>query len=282
MQLLYGKPIADEILSRLKSDISKNAEKPGLAVILIGNDEASKIYVALKEKAAAEIGMNFFLHKVAENVSEKEVTDLIEKLNSDDSVHGIIVQLPLPAGFDTEKIISSIDPQKDADGFSAQGGATSDGHKFKLQPVFPQAILRLIESSGENLENKKGVVIANSDEFGEAMTALLSQKDILAEYILSDYFQSNLGKIEVADIVVIAVGSPGLLKGETLKEGAIIIDGGITKIDSKVVGDVDFASKEAKSGYISPVPGGVGPVTIACLLENVFLAFKAQIKGKVV
>lgn len=280
MNLLCGKPIADEILGRLKSDVSKSAKKPGLAVILVGDNEASKIYVALKEKAAAEIGMNFFLHRVSENVSEKEVTSLIEKLNRDDSVHGIIVQLPLPAGFDTEKIISSIDPQKDADGFSAQGGSALGGqfeNSFKLQPVFPHAILCLIESSGEELGNKKAIVIANSDEFGKVMVSALEQKSISAEYIISGEIQRNLGKIVVTDIVVSAVGSPGLIKGKMLKEGAIIIDGGISKIDSKVVGDVDFASTEAKSGYISPVPGGVGPLTIACLLENTYLAFKRSI-----
>ena len=290
MNLLCGKPIADEILSRLKSDISKSAKKPGLAVILVGNDEASKIYVALKEKAAAEIGINFFRHDLPENTSENEIIKLIEELNSDRKINGIIVQLPLPPGFNTEKIISSIDPQKDADGFSAQGGSLpASGHGalggqfenyFKLQPVFPHAILCLIESGGENLKNKKAIVIANSDEFGKVMVSALEQKSILAEYILSNDIQPNLGNIGVADIVVSAVGSPGLIKGEMLKEGAIVIDGGISKIDSKVVGDVDFASTEAKSGYISPVPGGVGPLTIACLLENTYLAFKAQIKEK--
>ncbi|HOX10879.1 MAG TPA: bifunctional 5,10-methylenetetrahydrofolate dehydrogenase/5,10-methenyltetrahydrofolate cyclohydrolase [Candidatus Moranbacteria bacterium] len=277
MKLLYGKPIADEILSRLQSDIFKSAKKPGLAVILVGNNEASKIYVALKEKAAAEIGMNFFLHRVAENVSEKEVTDLIEKLNRNDSVHGIIVQLPLPAGFDTEKIISSIDPEKDADGFHVQNIADFMGGNGKIFPVFPQAILYLIESSGEEFKNKKAIVIANSDEFGKVMVSALEQKSISAEYIISSEIQRNLGKIGVADIVVSAVGSPGLIKSEMLKEGAIIIDGGITKIDSKIVGDVDFSSTEAKSGYISPVPGGVGPLTIACLLENTYLAFRRSI-----
>lgn len=277
MKLLYGKPIADEILSRLQSDIFKSAKKPGLAVILAGNNEASKIYVALKEKAAAEIGMNFFLHRVAENVLEKEVTELIEKLNRDDSVHGIIVQLPLPAAFDTEKIISSIDPEKDADGFHMQNIADFMSGNGKIFPVFPQAILCLAESSGEELKNKKAIVIANSDEFGKVMVSALEQKSISAEYIISGEIQRNLGKIEAADIVVSAVGSPGLIKGEMLKEGAIIIDGGISKINSKVVGDVDFTSAEAKSGYISPVPGGVGPLTIACLLENTYLAFKRSI-----
>lgn len=272
MKLLYGKPVADEILNRLKSEITLHSQKPGLAVILIGNNEASKIYVALKEKAAAEIGMNFFRHDLSENVAEDEVINLIKKLNVDEKIHGIIVQLPLPSAFNTEKIISAIDPKKDADGFC--------GQEKILQPVFPHAIALLIESSGEKLENKKAIVIANSDEFGQTMVSVLGQKGISAEYVISSEIQSNLGKIGEADIVASAVGSPGLLKGQMCKEGAIIVDGGIEKVDSKIFGDVDFASFETKNGFLTPVPGGVGPVTIACLLENTFLAFKAQQKEK--
>ena len=197
------------------------------------------------------------------------IINLIKKLNADKKINGIIVQLPLPAGFDTGKILAAVDPKKDADGFCAE-------EKF-LQPVFPHAIMLLIESSGEKLENKKAVVIANSDEFGKTMTATLSQKGVSAEYVISGKIQSNLGKIGEADIVVSAVGSPGLLKGQMCKEGAIIIDGGIEKVGGKVFGDVDFASFETKNGFLTPVPGGVGPVTIACLLENTFLAFKRLI-----
>jgi methylenetetrahydrofolate dehydrogenase (NADP+)/methenyltetrahydrofolate cyclohydrolase len=272
MELLYGKPIADKILNRLKSEIFNNEKKPGLAAILVGNDQASHLYVSLKEKKAQEIGINFSKFDLAENVPENEIMDLIQKLNGDKNVHGIIVQLPLPSGFDTKKIISKINPEKDVDGFSILG---------KLAPVFPQAIMLLIESSGEILENKKAVVIANSDEFGEVMTDTLNKKGVSSEYILSSEIQSNLGKIGAADIVVSAVGSAGLLKGEMVKEGTIVIDGGIEKLNGKVFGDVDFASTEEKNGFLSPVPGGVGPVTIACLLENVYMAFKAQQKEKI-
>lgn len=269
MKLLYGKPIADDILNRLKNDISKSAEKPGLAVVLVGDDEASKIYVSLKEKTAGEIGLNFFRHDLAENVSENEITQLIEKLNADEKVHGIIVQLPLPKNFDSEKIISTIDPKKDADGFSAKS-------ENDLQPVFSRAIILLAESSGENLENKKAVIVANSDDFGKVMAEMFSRKKVSAEYFLAGDISSNLGKIGDADIVVSAVGSPGLLRGQMFKEGSIVIDGGIEKMGGKVVGDVDFTGAEDKLGFLTPVPGGVGPVTIACLLENVYLAFKSN------
>jgi methylenetetrahydrofolate dehydrogenase (NADP+) / methenyltetrahydrofolate cyclohydrolase len=266
MKLLYGKPIADKILDRLKKDIAAGLEKPGLAVVLVGDDAASKIYVALKEKTAHEIGMNFFRHDLSQDVSESEILGLIQKLNADEKVHGIIVQLPLPKKFNTEEIISTISSEKDADGFSA---------KSRLAPVFAHAIMLLLESSGEKLENKKAIVIANSDEFGKVMKNALNQKGVLAEHVLAKNL-SDFGQIEAADIVVSAVGSPGLLKGEMLKDGAIVVDGGIEKVDGKVVGDVDLASTEVKNGFLTPVPGGVGPVTIACLLENVFLAFKAS------
>ena len=273
MKLLYGKPIADDILNRLKKDISSYIEKPGLAVVLIGNDQASQLYVLLKEKTAGEIGINFFRFDIAENVSENEILELIQKLNTDEKVHGIIVQLPLPAGFDSGKIISKINPKKDVDGFFAKS-------EEDLQPVFSRAIILLAESSEEILVGKKAIVVANSDEFGKIMTTAFEQKNILAEYFLAKNISENLGTIREADIVVSAVGSQGLINSQMLKEGAIVIDGGIEKVNGKVTGDFDFASIKEKSGFISPVPGGVGPVTIACLLENVYIAFKAQTKEK--
>jgi methylenetetrahydrofolate dehydrogenase (NADP+) / methenyltetrahydrofolate cyclohydrolase len=279
MKLLYGKPIADEILKSIKDGISLSDARPGLAVILVGSDEASKIYVSLKEKAAKEIGMNFFRYDIAEDSSQDEVLNLIEKLNQDGKVHGIIVQLPLPEKFDTEKIISKIDPKKDADGFSAAGGSVSGGYS-DLHPVFPRAIMLLVQSSGEKLEGKRAVVIANSDEFGKTMVEMLEQKGAAAEYLLSQNIGQNAGKISEADILVSAVGSKGMIRGEMLKNGAIVADGGIVKISTRIWGDVDLASTREKIGFLTPVPGGVGPVTIACLLENVFLAFKAQIREK--
>lgn len=269
MHLLYGKPVAEKILTHLKDEIFLQCEKPGLAVVLVGNNQASKIYVSLKEKTAKEVGINFFRFDLDEKTPEQEILTLIEKLNNDNKVNGIIVQLPLPAELDTQKIISSIDPKKDADGFSGE-----------LIPVFPHAILRLMESSEQILDGKKAVVIANSELFGSAMVTMLCEKNILAEYLLAGDISSNLGKIKSADIVVSAVGSPGLLRPEMFADGAIIIDGGIEKVGERVVGDVLIASDKAFKGYIAPVPGGVGPVTIACLLENVYLAFKAQQKEK--
>lgn len=280
MKLLLGKPVADEILNRLKGDISLSEQKPGLAVILIGSDKASKIYVDLKEKKAKEIGMNFFRSDLPENVSQDEVIKLIEKFNCDKLVHGIIVQLPLPQGFETEKIISTIDPKKDADGFHPTNAKLFLKGANGIFPVFPRAISLLMRSAGEELLEKRAVILANSQEFGATMSAMLEREGVSSQYILARDIPSSLEQIKGADIVVSAMGSPELIKGEMLKDGAIVIDGGIEKVGEKVFGDVDFGSTEALNGYITPVPGGVGPLTIACLLENTYLAFEAQQKEK--
>ncbi len=279
MKLLLGKLVAQKILDRLKSDISLAVSKPGLAVVLVGDDKASEIYVGLKRKKAEEIGMNFFLYNFDKTASQEEILERITSLNKDEKVHGIIVQLPLPEKFNTEKIIASIEPKKDADGFSSQGKVVP-GENFALVPVFPQAIIKLIESSNEEIFGKKAVVVANSELFGQTMCAMLEHEGVLSEYVLTGDILLKLGEIKSADIVVSAVGSPGLLEGNMFKEGAIVIDGGITKIGDQVVGDVSFGSTKRLNGFISPVPGGVGPVTITCLLENTYLAFEAQQKEK--
>lgn len=280
MKLLYGAPIAKKILTALKADILSEVEKPGLAVVLIGKNKASEIYVGLKEKKAKEIGMNFSLFNFTENATEAEILQCLESLNKDKKINGIIVQLPLPAGFDTEKIISALDPRKDVDGFHRENAEKFLQGESEIFPVFPHAIVKLLESAGENLEGKKAVVLGNSQEFGRLMQLALEQKGLLAEFVLASQLSSKLGKINEADVVVSAVGFPGLLSGQMLKDGTIIIDGGIEKVGDQVFGDVDFGSTKDLDGFITPVPGGVGPVTIACLLENTFLAFKAQEKEK--
>lgn len=276
MKLLYGAPIAKKILTALKADILSEVEKPGLAVVLIGKNKASEIYVGLKEKKAKEIGMNFSLFNFTENATEAEILQCLESLNKDKKINGIIVQLPLPAGFDTEKIISALDPRKDVDGFHRENAEKFLQGESEIFPVFPHAIVKLLESAGENLEGKKAVVLGNSQEFGRLMQLALEQKGLLAEFVLASQLSSKLGKINEADVVVSAVGFPGLLSGQMLKDGTIIIDGGIEKVGDQVFGDVDFGSTKDLDGFITPVPGGVGPVTIACLLENTWLAFKAQ------
>jgi methylenetetrahydrofolate dehydrogenase (NADP+)/methenyltetrahydrofolate cyclohydrolase len=278
MKLLKGKKIAEVIFEKIKGEIKKSSLQPALAVILVGHDQASHLYVSLKKKAAEKIGIKFRLLRFSEKVKEKEIIQKIKELNSDKKISGLIVQLPLPKNLNTRRIINEIAPQKDVDGFSAKGGSALGGHPSKnstsLQPVFPQAIMEILASSRVRLKGKKAVVIANSKIFGETMVVALENKKIKADYFLLKNFKNNLKEIKKSDILITACGTPNLIKAEIVKEGVIIVDGGITKKNSRVLGDVDFKNVLKKASFISPVPGGVGPVTIACLLKNTCAAAK--------
>ena len=265
MILLKGKTIANKILAKISQEIKKNKLQLALAVILVGEDKASEIYVNLKKKAAKKIGVEFYLFKYGKNISESKVIEKIKELNADKKISGIIVQLPLPEKMNAQKIINAIDPKKDADGFSVKSPAT---------PVFPHAIMKILEAvpRAKLSESKKCAIIANSEKFGKVMQAALKRKKIKAEYVLFKNYKKNLSVIKQADIIITAVGKPALITGEMIKNEAIVIDGGIAKKGKKVLGDVNFKSIKNKASYITPVPGGVGPVTIACLLENVYLS----------
>jgi methylenetetrahydrofolate dehydrogenase (NADP+)/methenyltetrahydrofolate cyclohydrolase len=281
MKLIKGRKIADGILADLKRKIKKEKLKPGLAVVLVGEDKASKLYVNLKKKAAQEIGINFYLFKFRKDVSQDLIISKIRELNKDNKIHGILIQLPLPAELNTQKIISSVDYRKDVDGFSAQGGSASDGHPNNiLEPVFPKAIIKMIEATGINLKNKRALVLANSKRFGEVMISALGKNKIKADYVLTKSLTPTLSLREKgigqADIIISAVGKPGLIKGEMIKKGSIIIDGGVTKAGHKILGDVDTRSAKNITGFATPVPGGVGPVTVATLMENVYLASRSK------
>ncbi len=285
MKILNGKEIADKILADLKNKISAESLHPGLGVVLAGSDEASKIYVDLKGKAAERIGINFQKIEMLESASEEAVLEEIEKLNQDSKINGIIVQLPLPSHLDKIKIIQAIDAKKDVDGFHDENIKLFFAGKERFFPVFPKAILELIKSvethcnaclSGRqaSLRGKKAIIICNSQEFGKTMQAALKTEKISSQYFFQDDVQDGLVDLQEADILITACGKPNLISGEMLKDGVIIIDGGITRVGDKVVGDVGFASVQNLNGYLSPVPGGVGPVTIACLLQNVVTATK--------
>lgn len=265
MKLLQGKKIADKILSDLKKKISAQKNKPSLAVILVGNDRASQLYIRLKKKAAERVGIKFQLFRFSAKAKEAAIIQKIRELNNDKKISGMIVQLPLPKNFQTQKIMDAINPRKDADGFSTKKIAD-------LQPVFPQAIVEMLIASRAKLQGKKAVVVANSEKFGEIMVDTLKKKKISGIYILSSRLKKNIEKMQSADIIISAVGQPGLIKDKIIKKCAIIVDGGITKKGKKVLGDVDFYSIKNKAAFLTPVPGGVGPVTIACLLRNTYLA----------
>tara|TARA_B100000700_G_scaffold277730_1_gene325289 strand:+ start:276 stop:1115 length:840 start_codon:yes stop_codon:yes gene_type:complete len=275
--IIDGKKTAAQLREELKKEISKlkstyNAV-PGLTVILVGEDPASKIYVKNKEKFAKEIGINSEVIKYPENVEEKVVLDKIKELNKDKKVSGILVQLPLPRQIDKRKVIETILPVKDVDGFHPVNvGNLSSGYESNI-PCTPLGCYLLLKKVEKNLNGKHVVVIGRSNLNGKPMTQLLLKENCTVT-ITHSKTKDLKAECNRADIIIAAVGRAKLVKGDWVKKGAIVIDVGINKTDSGIVGDVDFneVSKVAKA--ITPVPGGVGPMTIACLLSNTVECFK--------
>ena len=272
MKIIDGNKLAGDIFLKIKQDInkSKDKKKPGLAVILIGEDPSSELYVKLKQKKAYELGVDFHLYRMDSDVPEDIVLETIDFLNNDDDIDGILVQLPLPNNLNVDRVVSKIDPNKDVDGFTKKNiDKFINGDKNVLWPVFPKALLSLAKFSGEDLNGKTAVIVGNSDIFTKAMVAACAREGLKVFRISCKDFQDRIDTIKNADVIFIACGQVSMLRDEHIKDGAIIIDGGINKIEDKVVGDVDIdISKSEKNGYLSPVPGGVGPVTIACLFGN--------------
>lgn len=254
MPILSGKPIAERVLAETKALIGESGIVPGLGIVLVGDDPASHIYVELKERRAREIGMHVVRTGLPQAATETDILEVVRSFNADRRIHGIIVQLPLPEHTDADRIISAIDPAKDADGF-----ITGD-------PVFPEAIIELAKSAAGPLSGKRGLVVANSQRFGETMARSLAQEGVEAEYVLGDVVRDE--RVRGADIVVTALGRPDALPRNIFKKGAIVIDGGIAKRDGMTRGDVSPEGDD-RDVFLSPVPGGVGPVTIACLLRRV-------------
>ena len=277
MILIDGKKIAAEIREELKKEVSqlkkKNNQAPGLTVILIGDLAPSQIYVRMKEKAANEVGLKSEIIKYANDVEEKTVLDKIDELNKDSLVSGILVQLPLPKHIDKKKVIEKISPSKDVDGFHPVNvGNLSSGYDSTV-PCTPLGCYLLIKKYEKNLSGKKAVVIGRSNLNGKPMTQLLLKENCTVTITHSKTKDLRAECLE-ADIIVAAVGVPELVKADWIKKDAIVIDVGINKTEKGIVGDVAFdeVSKIAKA--LTPVPGGVGPMTIACLLKNTVECFK--------
>jgi methylenetetrahydrofolate dehydrogenase (NADP+)/methenyltetrahydrofolate cyclohydrolase len=276
MKLLEGKPVAEKIYTRLKREILEHNLHPRLGVILVGDDAASHLYVTLKERAAERLGIHVEKKFLMESASQSDVEKILDALNRDANIHGILVQVPLPVHISSDEILRTIDLRKDVDGFHPENERRFRAGESAFFPVFPRAILELIRASGEKLSGKNAVVIGNSWRFGDMMCQVLSREDIRGKHIPCVECASSQGLYELkqADIVISACGKERTITGLMLKPGAIVIDGGIVKNGARVVGDVDRASVEELEGFLSPVPGGVGPVTIACLLSNVVEAAK--------
>lgn len=273
MQLLNGKIIAEQIRSELKKQISKLENKPGLAVILVGTDPASHLYVSLKEKAAQEVGINFFRFLFPAFVTKEELLNKINELNARDDVHGILIQLPLPA-WDANKIIAAINPVKDVDGFHPENLRRLEANEPCLVSPVVLGVMRLVEETHETLKNKKALLIM-SKIFAQPFETILRQRGMVVENILPDN-PLLAEKTKNSDLLITAVGQTNFIIGEMVKENAIVIDIGTSRVEDKIVGDVERGSTEAKRGWLTPVPGGVGPMTVAMLLRNTFAAFKNQ------
>ncbi|MDC2976093.1 bifunctional methylenetetrahydrofolate dehydrogenase/methenyltetrahydrofolate cyclohydrolase [bacterium] len=280
MTIIDGKKTAADLRSNLKNEVDNLKKKfnrvPGLTVILIGEYAPSKIYVRNKEKSAVEIGLKSEIIKYPDTVDEKTVLEKISELNKDENVSGILVQLPLPKHINNKKIIDAIDPNKDVDGFHPNNvGNLSSGYESSV-PCTPLGCHLLIKKIEPNLNGKKAVVLGRSNLNGKPMTQLLLKENCTVT-IAHSKTKNLKEECLKADILVVAVGIPKLVKGDWIKKGSIVIDVGINKTEEGIVGDVDFneVSKFAKA--ITPVPGGVGPMTIACLLKNTIECFKRSL-----
>ena len=278
--IIDGKKQAEIIRNEIKKEISdlkkKSGKTPSLTVILIGDFAPSLIYVKNKEKSAREVGINSEIIRYPKNVSEKDILEKIEELNKNDEISGILVQLPLPSQIRKEKIINAINPSKDVDGFTPINvGNLSSGYD-SIVPCTPLGCLLLIKKIEPNLAGKHAVIIGRSNLNGKPMAQLLLKENCTVTIVHSktNDLQNECLK---ADILVAAVGVPNLIKKDWVKKNAIVIDVGINKVGEKIVGDVNFDALKDNVKAITPVPGGVGPMTIACLLKNTLTCFKARL-----
>jgi len=278
-KIIDGKKIADRILNDIKGKIKSMKEKPGLAIVLVGNNPASEIYVGSKEKAFREVEGYCERHNLDKDTSEFDLMNLVNQLNNNQRIHGILVQLPLPKQIDENLITNSIAPHKDVDGFTS----VSLGHLFSghgiIAPATARAVIHLIESTGIKIEGKNAVVVGRSNIVGKPVAMMLLEKNATVTVCHSK--TRNLAEhTKKADILVAAAGKPKLITKEMVKEGAVVIDVGINRVNGKIVGDVDFENVKEVAGFITPVPGGVGPMTIAMLMENTLKAMELAEKAR--
>lgn len=274
-QILDGKALSQRIKSEISGLVKQLAKPPGLGTILVGTDPGSVSYVAGKHRDCAEVGINSIRIDLPESASEKEILDAVAQLNKDASCTGFIVQLPLPAGVDAQKVLASVDPKKDADGLHPNNLGKLVLDTKTITPCTPKAILRLLTEYKIDLRGKSVLVIGRGTTVGRPLSILLSQKAVNATVTLTHTATSNLNQLlKDADVVIAAIGKPHFVKPVMIKPGAVVIDVGITRSGSQLLGDVDPAIAEAAS-YFAPMPGGVGPMTRVMLLSNLLELAKA-------
>jgi len=280
-ELIKGKEVAarirEEIASELEELKGKTGKAPGLAVVLLGEDPASQTYVNNKEKTSKKLGFHSEVHRLPESTSQEELLKLVDQLNHDDNIHGILVQLPLPEHIEDEAIIHAIAAEKDVDGFHPVNvGKMMIGEKCYI-PCTPHGVIKMIEHVGYDLKGKNAVVVGRSNIVGKPVSLLLLERHATVT-ICHSKTQDLPGVCSNADVLIVAAGQPEMVKGDWIKPGAVVIDVGIHRVDDKLKGDVEFESAEKVAGYLSPVPGGVGPMTITMLMHNTMQAFK-QLNG---
>jgi methylenetetrahydrofolate dehydrogenase (NADP+)/methenyltetrahydrofolate cyclohydrolase len=274
-QILDGKALSQRIKSEISGLVKQLAKPPGLGTILVGSDPGSVSYVAGKHRDCAEVGITSIRIDLPESASEKEILDAVAQLNKDANCTGFIVQLPLPAGVDAQKVLASVDPKKDADGLHPNNLGKLVLDTKTITPCTPKAILRLLTEYKINLSGKSVLVIGRGTTVGRPLSILLSQKAVNATVTLAHTATSNLNQLlKDADVVIAAIGKPHFVKPAMIKPGAVVIDVGITRSGAQLLGDVDPAIAEAAS-YFAPMPGGVGPMTRAMLLSNLIELAKA-------
>jgi methylenetetrahydrofolate dehydrogenase (NADP+)/methenyltetrahydrofolate cyclohydrolase len=280
-QILDGKAIAAKVRAQVASDVghflAANGRVPGLDVILVGEDPASQVYVRNKEKAAREVGMRGRVHRLASTASEGDVRNCIEQLNGDDAVDGFLVQLPLPAGLPETALLDGVAPSKDVDGLHPFNAGLLALGRAKVVSATPRGVMRLLAETGMDLVGKRAVIIGRSNIVGKPLAQLLLGAH--ATVTIAHSRTRDLPDVcRQADVLVAAVGRPGLVRGEWIKAGAVVIDVGTTRNDAgKLAGDVAFDEASERASWITPVPGGVGPMTIACLLENTLVAARERV-----
>ena len=277
MSIIDGKKVSSHIKDNIAAEVkilkNKTGKTPGLAVVLVGDDPASAVYVKNKNKTCKNIGFQSFEHILPENTSEDKLLNLINELNNDDQVNGILVQLPLPSHISSSKILVSINPQKDVDGFHLENvGRLVTGNAL-FKPCTPAGIIKLLDEYKIEIEGKNAVIIGRSNIVGKPVSFLLLERN--ATVTICHSRTKDLPSItRSADILIAAIGKPNFVSLDMVKNNAVVIDVGINRLDGKLVGDVDFTSVSKQASLITPVPGGVGPMTIAMLMENTLQAFK--------
>ena len=276
-QIISGTQLSTQIKSNVAQQISHYVERgkraPGLAVILVGADPASQVYVASKRKSCTEIGITSKSYDLPETTTEQALLELIEELNQDNTVDGILVQLPLPKHIDSTKVIEKISPEKDVDGFHPYNVGRLCQRIPTLRACTPYGVMKLLETTGISFYGKHAVIVGASNIVGRpmALELLLAGCTVTITHRFTEDLASH---IHQADILVVAVGKPKFIRGEWIKDGAVVVDVGINRIDGKLVGDVEFEIAAERAAYITPVPGGVGPMTVAMLMQNTLSAYE--------